>query len=407
MPNTPFPEIDATARELKMLQRVFSIYRDYLEKREEEWAKVPWPEVQAFVSSTMEPEVQELRRRVNALPKKVQKEIAAWGQLDKELGEVESIVIPLLKALTSEALATPRAWAAVTAVLLPDERTRAVTLLSPSTAASQGGSAAKGAAKGGASPGGRGRASSLVFPVKFAPPPAPASPAATGMASPGVGPLASLVIPALADPAYSLGQFLSLPLVEARDEILRIIALSEEQSKVEGRLKELTGRWMRKEELAFRQAGSGTAAVRLIDRGDETLAALNQSKGEVEELMARSDVIEPFLNEVQALQSTLVATAETLQSWLRVQDLRLSLHAFFVVSPAHKENSRHLPRISVRFTRLDRDFSRLMQSAAEKLVLVTRACGSDLVKAALPNLEEELGRCRRAVEEHEHHGSQH
>jgi dynein heavy chain len=108
LPTTEFPELDATSKELQLLGKLYSLYKDVM-SRMDEWRTILWADVVANVAS-MSTETEGFASRCKKLPKKL-RQWPAFQTLNKKIEDFQT-VLPLLQELSKDSM-RPRHWEAV------------------------------------------------------------------------------------------------------------------------------------------------------------------------------------------------------------------------------------------------------------------------------------------------------
>jgi dynein heavy chain len=108
---TEYPELEATQKELELLQKLYSLYRDVMSKMDD-WKTILWSEVVANVAE-MSAEMESFAQRCKKLPKKL-REWEAYNDLKKEIEDTQN-VLPLLQDL-SKASIKDRHWEQIAGV---------------------------------------------------------------------------------------------------------------------------------------------------------------------------------------------------------------------------------------------------------------------------------------------------
>jgi dynein heavy chain len=108
LPQTDYPELDATDKELTLLSKLYSLFRD-VTQRMAEWRSILWTEVVANVGA-MTTETESFASRCKKMPKKL-RDWDAYTSLKKQIEDFQ-LVLPVLQEL-SKASIQPRHWDAV------------------------------------------------------------------------------------------------------------------------------------------------------------------------------------------------------------------------------------------------------------------------------------------------------
>jgi dynein heavy chain len=108
LPRTEYPELDATDRELKLLAKLYSLYKDVM-SRMAEWRTILWADTVANIGG-MAGEMEAFAARCRKMPKKL-REWDAYGALKKQIEDFQ-LVLPLLQELSKPSI-QPRHWEAL------------------------------------------------------------------------------------------------------------------------------------------------------------------------------------------------------------------------------------------------------------------------------------------------------
>jgi hypothetical protein len=108
LPRTEYAALDATAKELGLLGRLYGLYKDVM-SRMEEWRVILWSDTVANMPG-MTAEMEAFASRARKMPKRL-REWDAFVALRKRIEDFQA-VLPLLQALSKPSIA-PRHWEAV------------------------------------------------------------------------------------------------------------------------------------------------------------------------------------------------------------------------------------------------------------------------------------------------------
>lgn len=108
LPQTPYPDLDATAKELGLLAKLYGLYMDVM-ARMDEWRVILWSDTVANIGG-MAGEMEAFASRCRKMPKRL-REWEAFVALKKRIEDFQ-LVLPLLQALSKPSM-QPRHWEAL------------------------------------------------------------------------------------------------------------------------------------------------------------------------------------------------------------------------------------------------------------------------------------------------------
>jgi dynein heavy chain, axonemal len=135
------------------------------------------------------------------------------------------------------------------------------------------------------------------------------------------------------------------------------------------------------------------------DRGIPVLIKVPPILEELEEsqmncqTMLTARHIAPFKEQVTALLTSLSDTTDNLELWLKVQLMWCALESVFLGGDIAKQ----LPREAKKFSKLDKEFIKLMQKGQETGNIV-QCCANELLRNSLPVMYSELEKCQKSLE---------
>jgi dynein heavy chain len=122
------------------------------------------------------------------------------------------------------------------------------------------------------------------------------------------------------------------------------------------------------------------------------LEELEEAQMELQTLLTMRHVT-PYKQEVQDQLQLLSETTDTAELWLKVQMMWGNLESVFLGG----DIARQLPREAKKFSKIDKDWQKLMAKAADTET-ATECCANEILKASLPLLYADLEMCQRALE---------
>ncbi|KAA0177346.1 hypothetical protein FNF27_01124 [Cafeteria roenbergensis] len=311
LPETEYPELDRISKELKLLRKLYDLYRDVNEAFAS-YATILWSQVVTNVSQ-MRDEMEGFSTKCNKLPRRL-KDWEAYRELQDKIDGFQEVV-PLLEELASPKV-KDRHWAAI-------------------------------------------------------------------------GKLADVELRPN-DPDFKLADLMAIDLIAHREELEEECDAATKEAAIEAKLIEIEELWD-EELLNFiewknRPGQMILAGVPLIIEG------LEEAQGNLQTLLAMRH-IGVFRERAQSLLKTLANTSDQLDRWAKVQQLWCSLESVFTGG----DIARALPKVASRFSKVDKDFVRIIAQAQEAKTVV-KAATSDILDTLLPEMYSELEECTKRLE---------
>merc|ERR1719443_2000194 len=101
----------------------------------------------------------------------------------------------------------------------------------------------------------------------------------------------------------------------------------------------------------------------------------------------------PFKEQLGTMLTTLSDTGDTIERWIKVQQLWTSLESVFTGGDIAKQ----MPMEAKKFQQIDKDWIKIMAKSAE-VKLVVPCCQNDMLKQMLPVLSSGLETCQKSLE---------
>ena len=191
------------------------------------------------------------------------------------------------------------------------------------------------------------------------------------------------------DDDFRLKTLLACKLEAHNEDIEELCDGADKQLAIEQKIVEINGRWSG-EEFSFQPWKSrGVPILRAVV---PIIEELEESQMQCQTMLTMRHV-KPFKEEVSGMLTRLSDTSETLERWLKVQQLWCSLESVFTGGDIAKQ----MPVEAKKFVKLDKDWAKLMAKASETL-LVIECCENEQLRTLLPVMYEELERCQKALD---------
>ena len=122
------------------------------------------------------------------------------------------------------------------------------------------------------------------------------------------------------------------------------------------------------------------------------LEELEEAQMELQTLLTMRYCL-PYKEEIQVQLQMLSETTETCELWLKVQMMWGNLESVFLGG----DIARQLPREAKKFSKIDKDWQKIM-SKADDTKIACECAANEILKAQLPPLYADLEMCQRALE---------
>lgn len=188
---------------------------------------------------------------------------------------------------------------------------------------------------------------------------------------------------------FKLQTLLDLNLERVAEEIMEITDGADKQLKIEKDLKEINAIWQTRE-FAFKDWK--TRAVPTLQATGALMEELEEAQMALQTMLTMRHVA-PFREETQAQLAALSDASDTLERWVKVQLMWCSLESVFTGGDIAKQ----LPMEAKKFSKVDKDWAKLMSKSAETK-LVVDCCQNDMLKQKLPEMYAELEKCQKSLE---------
>jgi dynein heavy chain len=307
---TTHPEMAKTKKELGLLDQLYGLYMDVVNKMEE-YSSVYWRDVEQHIDS-MNEAVNGFDLRCKRMPKKLT-EWQAYKDLKQMIADFTDM-LPMLDALCRPAV-RPRHWNEVASI--------------------------------------------------------------TGTTFEVDGEL------------FKLKSILDSDLVEYKEDIEELCEGANKQQQIETKLREVKEKW---DTCSFDFIMWKTRDVPTLKGFGLIIEELEDAQMQLQGMLSMRHVV-PFKAEAQAKLSQLSDTADTLERWIKVQMLWSSLEAVFTGGDIAKQ----LPLEAKKFTKVDKDWLKIMTKAEDTRLVVT-CCANELLRNTLPILLAELERCQKSLD---------
>jgi dynein heavy chain, axonemal len=200
-----------------------------------------------------------------------------------------------------------------------------------------------------------------------------------------------------------LKDVLSANLHKYTDEILDVIESAERQRGIQQQLLKLRNKWKVQEfKFGSLKASGNNRQDRpdVVLKGDsvqETQELLDDSITQINQLKTRPQQhIKHFAAELVLWTNQLSSVSDTLEDWVRVQQLWMALEKVFLGGDIAKQM---LADARV-FAQVDKEWTQRLMVKAKETRNVVECCLNEYIKNILPKMKESLERCQKALDDY-------
>ena len=175
-----------------------------------------------------------------------------------------------------------------------------------------------------------------------------------------------------------------------KDEIEELCSGADKELEIESKLAVISEKWSGEQ---FEFAQWRTRDTFVLKAYGQIIEDLEESQLACQSMLAMRHVL-PFKPQASELLTSISETGETLERWIKVQMLWMSLESVFTGGDIAKQ----MPQDAKKFSKIDKDFAKIMEKAQEQKGMVIECCANELLKNSLPQLYTELERCQKSLE---------
>eukprot|EP00462_Mataza_sp_D1_P017376 CAMPEP_0175163132 /NCGR_PEP_ID=MMETSP0087-20121206/25561_1 /TAXON_ID=136419 /ORGANISM="Unknown Unknown, Strain D1" /LENGTH=4572 /DNA_ID=CAMNT_0016451765 /DNA_START=103 /DNA_END=13822 /DNA_ORIENTATION=+ len=177
-----------------------------------------------------------------------------------------------------------------------------------------------------------------------------------------------------------------------QEDIEEITDGAEKQLAIEKKIKEIADIW---EARSFEFSGWKERGDVILAGGcvAETIEALEESQSSLIQMLTQRHVT-PFRELASSWLKKLSDVNDTLESWVKVQLLWMSLEAVF----SGGDIARQMPQDTRVFMKVDKEWTTRMMSKAKEVLLVADCCQNEYIKNMLPSMFSDLEKCQKALD---------
>ena len=187
---------------------------------------------------------------------------------------------------------------------------------------------------------------------------------------------------------FSLSHILHSNILVEKECVLDICNTAHEEFLVEQKVHDLESHWSSVPlELSMWRNGE----VPVISGYESVLAKLEGDQIQIQSMLSSRHVA-PIRSTALKLSTLLYETVDTLELWLKVQSLWVSLKSVFFTG----DLARKIPLEAKMFLDIDRQWVILMSCATESCMLLS-CCGSEITHTSLPVLYSDLEKCQKSL----------
>jgi dynein heavy chain len=310
LPETQYPAMVKTKKELGLLETLYGLYVDVHESVDVDWPALPWQDVMSEME-VMTDRMGGFMTRLAKMPKSL-RSWEAYSTLKSKLENFE-VTLPLLEYLSKPSI-KPRHWTELMEITGSQFRI---------------------------------------------------------------------------DGDFRLETLLGLNLDKYGEDVEELTDGADKQLAIEAKIKEISERWA-VEKFVFQDWKARRIPV--LRATGAIIEELEESQLQCQTMLTMRHV-KPFRTEVQALLTRLSDATDTLEQWLKVQQLWCSLESVFTGGDIAKQ----MPVQAKKFNKVDKEWAKVMAKSASD-VLVLTCCEDENLREFLPPSFVELEGCQKALD---------
>ena len=189
--------------------------------------------------------------------------------------------------------------------------------------------------------------------------------------------------------AFALASILDSNILEFKEEVEEITEGADKQLQIETKLADIKEMWGRRN---FDFSMWKSRGVQVLLAFGAVIEDLEDAQLQLQTLLSMRHVA-PFRQETSDKLTELSNTTDELELWVKVQMMWTSLESVFMGGDIAKQ----MPLEAKKFSKVDKDWIKIMQKAAETANVVA-CCKNDLLRNTLPVLYAELEKCQKSLE---------
>lgn len=193
---------------------------------------------------------------------------------------------------------------------------------------------------------------------------------------------------------FILSQLLAAPLLQFKEDIEDITDSADKQLKLEKQLNEEISAFWEKAELEIKDWKGVPVPCTIGGNIQDIQEKLEEHIMQLSQMNAMRYVT-PFKSIVVEKMSLLGDVNDTIEKWLKVQNLWTNLVSVFTSG----DISKQMPTMSKKFKGIDKQWLKIMERAAEQKNVIG-CCTNDILKNSLGGLQEGLEVCQKALEDY-------
>jgi len=186
-----------------------------------------------------------------------------------------------------------------------------------------------------------------------------------------------------------LKTLLDANILGVKEDIEEICDGADKQMQINVKMIDVKGKWATD---SFHFQEWKNKKVPLLKGYGQVIEDLDESQLALQTMLSMRHV-GPFKEKITLMLSMLSDTADTLELWIKVQLLWQSLESVFTGGDIMKQ----MPVEAKKFAKIDKDWSKVMDKAAETHNVVN-CCANELLKNQLPIMYAELEKCQKALD---------
>ena len=181
---------------------------------------------------------------------------------------------------------------------------------------------------------------------------------------------------------FKLSDLMQADLIKYQDDLEELASGSVKELEIEVKLQQIIAQW---EDTEFEFNNYKNRGPVLLQGVADIMELMEESQMALGGLMSSRYIVH-FKDDTSSWVQKMSMVAEIIELWVVVQNYWTYMEAVF----SSGDIAKQLPQEAKRFSKIDKDYMKIMAKAFETPNVVQCCCGNDLLRTLLPHLNEQL-----------------